>query len=274
MTTWGVMMVRDEADIIEASIRHALWHLDGMIVADNLSTDGTSRILDQLTSEFPQLRVVNDDVEAYMQSAKTTALGRLAASTDPALEWVVPIDADETWRVRGRPYERIADFLGSVGWNVAYARILNHVVVEGIDVVGGIFGSARMPYRIPDPGELPKVALRWEHGATIHQGNHGCSLPSCPVLPEYDPDTAVLEIRHFPYRSRAQLARKVRSGAAAYRAAVDLPETYGTHWREYDRIITERGEAGIDEIWAGLSYTAETVGRLVYDPATITRVGQ
>lgn|SRR5512139_195339 len=274
MTAWGVMMVRDEADIIEASVRHALWHLDGVIVADNLSADGTSRILDQLTAEFPQLLIMGDDVEAYRQSEKTTALGRLAAETDPDLEWVVPIDADETWRVRGRPYERVADLLACTDWNVAYARTLNHVVVEGVDVVGGLFGSSRMPYRIPGPGPLPKVALRWEHGAVIDQGNHGCSLPSCPSLPEYDPDTAVLEIRHFQYRSRDQLARKVRTGAAAYRAAVDLPEMYGTHWREYDRIIAERGEDGIDEIWAGLSYTAETVDRLVYDPATIARAGQ
>lgn len=272
MSVWGVMMVRDEADIIEASVRHALWHLDGMVIADNLSADGTSEILHRLAGEFGDiLRVINDPVHAYRQAEKTTALARMAAGIDPDLDWVVPIDADEAWTVRGRPFLRVADALPCLSARVCNASILNHYRVEGVDVAGGLFGQAQMPYRHPEPGVLPKVAVRWEHGATIAQGNHSCTLPSTQELPEFDPDEAVLEIRHFPYRSREQLARKVTNGAAAYRADEDIPEEYGVHWRAYDKIIREGGESGLDEIWAALSYTAETVGSLIYDPAQIAR---
>lgn len=41
----AVMLVKDESDIIETTIRHLLWHVDEVIVADNMSTDGTYDIL-------------------------------------------------------------------------------------------------------------------------------------------------------------------------------------------------------------------------------------
>jgi hypothetical protein len=45
MRLFGVMMVRNEADIIEASVRHNLSVLDGLVVIDHGSFDATADIL-------------------------------------------------------------------------------------------------------------------------------------------------------------------------------------------------------------------------------------
>jgi hypothetical protein len=76
MTVVGVSMVRDEADIIEATVRHMLANVDHVLVADNGSVDETRGILRALAAEHPgRLVVVDDDEPAYMQSDKMTAHG-------------------------------------------------------------------------------------------------------------------------------------------------------------------------------------------------------
>ena len=53
MITAAVTMVRDEADIIETTVRHMLTQVDVVIVADNRSVDGTREILDSLPGALP-----------------------------------------------------------------------------------------------------------------------------------------------------------------------------------------------------------------------------
>ena len=51
MKIWGVSMVRNEEDIVEAFVRHNLTILDGMLVVDHNSTDRTPAILTALCAE-------------------------------------------------------------------------------------------------------------------------------------------------------------------------------------------------------------------------------
>ena len=48
MTVVAVTMVRDEEDVIRSTVAHMLDEVDAVIVADNLSTDRTREILDDL----------------------------------------------------------------------------------------------------------------------------------------------------------------------------------------------------------------------------------
>ena len=62
------MMVRDDADIVETTIRHLLYHTDEVLVVDHRSVDGTREILESLPVElwrleehgFSQERVMNE----------------------------------------------------------------------------------------------------------------------------------------------------------------------------------------------------------------------
>ena len=74
MAVVAVTMVKNEADVIETTIRHIAAHVDHVIVADNGSTDGTRELLDELPCE-----VIDDPDPAYYQSRKMSALADYAA---------------------------------------------------------------------------------------------------------------------------------------------------------------------------------------------------
>lgn len=261
MTVFGVAMVRDEADIIAGTLRHMAAEVDHLIVADNLSTDGTRDILDDLVGELP-LTVVDDPDPAYYQSVKMTALAGRAANL--GAEWVVPFDADELWYAEGG---RIRDWLAdAAGCHLVVAELTNHIRTA-LDVDDpDPFRS--MVWRQTRPGPLGKVAIRWNPWAVIYQGNHGASLGDvhdpviCPQL---------LKIRHFPVRSPQQFHTKAANGAAAY-AQTHLPETEGAHWRAYGSLIEHGGPEVMGDVfrehWWHLS---PSDAGLIRDPAPYRR---
>jgi len=99
----GVTMVKNEADIIEANVRHNLRYLDRLIVLDHDSSDASARILQSLVEEGLPLTVsrMGAPDPAFKQAQFTTALAR-GAFEKFAADYVVPIDADEFLRVPSR----------------------------------------------------------------------------------------------------------------------------------------------------------------------------
>lgn len=255
---FGVSMVRDEADVIEGTVRHMAEEVDELIVADNGSTDGTRDLLDKLADELP-LTVLDDPEVGYFQSRKMSALAEMAG--ERGATWIVPFDADELWLA---PY-RVKDVLAKVAYSVASARLFNHFATavdpEGDDPFRTIVWRQR------ERAPLPKVAFRWEPGAVIAQGNHGVALPSGGVAPS----EVYLEVRHFPFRSAEQFIRKARNGAAAYRAT-DLPPTEGAHWRAYGDLLDRYGEDCLADVYREhFWFLSPTDSGLVLDPAPYRR---
>lgn len=243
MTVWGVSMVKDEADVIEATVRHMLTQVDHVLIADNGSTDGTREILDSLDVE-----VVDDPEVGYFQSRKMSTLATKAA--DMGAEWVVPFDADEAWY---SPFGRIADVLTERPESIATAQLYDHVPSAEDPAEGDHL--ERIGWRRRDPAELPKVAVRPNVPVTIHQGNHGADYGGTV--------DNVLVVRHFPTRSAEQMVRKARNGGAAY-AATDLPKDVGAHWRQWNELTDEQlGEVFRQYYW---SADPRSDSSLIYDP--------
>lgn len=257
MKTTGIAMVKDEADVIEGVLRHMADEVDALIVANNGSTDGTRDILDRLAGELP-LTVLDDPDPAYHQSAKMSALAARAA--DAGADWIVPFDADEIWFALE---DRISVVLAGLDCQVAVAELTNHFCTS-VDVDDADpFRS--MVWRQAEPARLPKVAFRYQPRTVIHQGNHGVTLPYGGVW------RTVLQVRHFPYRSAAQMVRKARNGAAAYRAT-DLPADQGAHWRQYGEIIDRHGPEALEAVFQEhFWYLSPTDSGLVRDPAPYLR---
>jgi glycosyltransferase involved in cell wall biosynthesis len=256
MTTAGICMCKDEADIIAGTLAHMADEVDFLIVSDNASTDGTREILAELEDTLP-LTVLDDPETAYYQSFKMSRLAETAAKR--GAEWIVPFDADELWIA---PL-RISRVLKMMPAGIVEADLYNHIATA-LDLPGED-PFATMVWRQRDKGALPKVAFRWEPGAVIHQGNHGVTLPSDPT------PVSGLEIRHFPMRSPEQMVTKARNGAAAY-AATDLPEHQGSHWRQYGALLERLGEQAMHDVfrehWWHIS---PTDAGLVHDPAPYRR---
>lgn len=257
MSVIAVGMVRDEEDLIAGTLLHLADEVDEIIVADNRSTDGTREILAELEDRIP-LTVLDDPDVGYYQSHKMSHLARLAG--EKGAEWVLPFDADELWLAEHKITKVLADCHG----NVAAARLFNHLPTAVDPVMDDPFRS--IVWRQQQPGAMPKVAFRWEEGATVHQGNHGVTLPHGERPEE------LLEIRHFPARSPEQFVRKARNGAQAYRATT-LPQGEGAHWREWGDLLDRIGEeAFIEEVFMRhWHYMTPVENGLIHDPAPYRR---
>ncbi len=252
MTVVAVSMVKDEADIVAATVAHMCGQVDAVIVADNNSTDGTRDILDGLP-----VTVVDDPDPAYYQSRKMTALAERARVEFDAT-WVIPFDADEWWY---SPHGRIADVLEQHSSHIATAALYDHVATGADADLDDPVG--RIGWRRRKAAPLPKIAARCAPDLVIAQGNHDATY-DVPA----DRIDGLLVVRHFPYRSPEQMARKARNGAEAY-AATDLPEDAGAHWRAYHQLMVAHGDEAIHDVFRMWFWTADptTDPTLIYDPA-------
>jgi hypothetical protein len=94
MRIFGVTMLRNEADIVEAFVRHNLSILDGLVVIDHGSIDETSEILTRMHREGLRIRIVRDIVPGFFQAERLTAITRETLAVEDA-DFVFPLDADE-----------------------------------------------------------------------------------------------------------------------------------------------------------------------------------
>jgi hypothetical protein len=203
VSTAAAILCKDEEDVIETTVRHLVTQVDEVVVCDNLSTDGTRDILDQLERELGI--VVQTDAEVgFRQAEKTTQLAQDARARGHG--WFIPVDADEIWYSGdGR---RIADFLDGVSLDVTFvkAAILNHVATA-LDPEDEPNPVRRLGWRQRQPLAYQwwKVACRCRPDLEIAMGNHSARTHG-PGREETG-----LEIRHFPYRSSAQFCNPPES---------------------------------------------------------------
>src|SRR6476646_8028016 len=91
----GVSVVKNEADIIEANVRHNLRYLDRIVVFDHDSCDATPRILDALAKEGLPVTLLTRRADkrefGFWQGEFMTALAKLAFDQHGA-DQVFPID--------------------------------------------------------------------------------------------------------------------------------------------------------------------------------------
>lgn len=236
MTLIALGMVKDEGDVIGDVIRHlASEGVQTIGILENGSTDDTLEQIDNATIEVEKgkrcrVKVVHDGEVGYYQSRKISSLLEFLAMPG---DWIVPFDADELWHAD----RRLDEFFMSqpTAVEAVDAGLLTHLA-SGLDrQASSVF--ERFEYRDPTVAPLPKVAFRFERGAVVAQGAHGVQFTGrgrnhASALHQAG---SALTVRHFPYRSEAQMVRKVRNGAAAY-AATDLPESTGDHWRRMGRL--------------------------------------
>lgn len=246
----AIAMVRDEEDIIEATVRRMAVEVDELLIADNGSIDGTREILEALARDLP-LTVIDDPEPGFFQARKMTALAALAS--ERGADFVVPWDSDEVW---WSPFGRVADVLATWPYPLAAASLYDFVAT-GVDR-DEADPVARMRWHRVNPVELPKVAARTSLPVIIHQGNHGASYDAVALTLDRP-----LVVSHYPLRSPEQMIRKARNGGAAY-AATDLPEDLGAHWRGWSALSDDE----LHEVFRTyyFSEAPERDGSLVRDP--------
>lgn len=249
--------VKDEVDVIEDTIMNMLPQVDVIYVNDNMSSDGTREILENLASKHKDLHIFDDNEVAYYQSYKMSALAaKIYEEQGEPGSWIIPFDADEIWRG--------LSFLDTL------PEVENIVRVRGwdyrpcsLDELGTGHYYTKIGYRESSPISFePKVAFRYQDGAVIGQGNHHVGLPGHSSAVVIHPE---ITISHFPIRSFAQFEKKVRNGAAAY-AATDMDECMGSHWRRWGAMSDKELRV---EYLDNFYITDPVKVGLVYDPITV-----
>lgn len=251
-SVWGVSMVRDEVDVIEPVVRHLLDQgLDRLVVADNLSVDGTLELLGELARDEPRLVVLRDLEPAYFQAEKMSRLAHLAGRA--GADWVVPFDADELWFAE---QGSVKEHLAREPADVCYAHFHHMIPTEVVDTLS----PSTELVMDATPSFPGKVAFRSHPLSVLVAGNHDVARVG---------DRAVgLRIAHAQYRSPAQVARKLRQGAAS----VDLTQpadNIATHWR----LGAGLDDDTVAEVWARISrgLPDERIGFRVVGPTVRVR---
>ena len=218
-------MVKNEEDIIEQFVRHHSQFVDTMYIADNMSTDGTRSILDELKKEGLPIVVWDDYEQGYLQSAKTTAGYHKIAASD-SFAYFAAIDADEFILLSDK--NSISDVKGDVYHIDRYCHVLmpnNHAAHLN-----------EMNWRLKNP-QTPKILIVHDPGNysdfIIADGNH--FVEKSGVRVQHQPVSGALII-HYPYRSIAQYVNKVVIGWLAIllreEGVADQKECIGSHWRD------------------------------------------
>src|SRR5688572_1537748 len=124
----GVAMVRNEADIVEAFVRHNLRLLDHLVVVDHSSSDSTAEILRRLRDEGLPLTVGLDASIEFHQGRVLSAAMRQALERYEA-DFGFALDADE---------------FVVTGSRASLERELDRIPPDGI-------GYLRWSLHVPDP---------------------------------------------------------------------------------------------------------------------------
>ncbi|HEX8009618.1 MAG TPA: glycosyltransferase family 2 protein [Casimicrobiaceae bacterium] len=235
MRLFGVAMVRDEADVIEAFVRHNLGVLDGLAIADHGSLDGTSEILAALHAEGLALRRVEVAEPGFFQSRYVSELARETLARQNA-DFVFALDADEFLKIGSRATLERALAAVPAGMHVL-AHWLTYVP-DDFEASGGAFGPGHLWRRLKtERHSVHKVvvsrALLDQPRAFITDGNHLVAEPGEAKPRRHARLPAeVLAYAHCPVRSRDQLAGKVITGYLAELAAQAPGREFAHHWGE------------------------------------------
>jgi hypothetical protein len=215
MKLWGVAMVRNEADVIEAFVRHNLTVLDGLTVVDHRSTDATPRILESLRAEGLPLVIESDSRVGFYQGEVMTDAVRAAFGSTGA-DFIVALDADEFVRVRDRALlERV---LGGLPPRIHAALRWQTYVPDFAAPAGDVVDAARGAKRLETErhGAFKLVVARHfldTPEAFIIPGNHSVfprrGMPEGTTTPQAAISAEVAALAHLPLRSRGQFVAKV-----------------------------------------------------------------
>jgi glycosyltransferase involved in cell wall biosynthesis len=275
---FGLMMVRNEADILRVNLLHHLTlGIDQFLIIDNGSTDGTPEILEELSRDTQRVHWTRD-MGPFQESRFRSALSREAYHR--GADWVLPTDADEFWFA---PRENFRDVFEASSAGVLRAHIVNFVQRRDqlIASAEGLLhmtrraaipmGSVEHADELVESGQLaqveiktlPKCVCRASATAEIGLGSHAVA-----GVTGSQENTDDLVCFHAGLRARSVLEAKMTDHAERAKALGSDPHL-AWHWRRWGRLWHERR---MDDEWRANSYEDNhldvhgVLHPLVFDP--------
>jgi hypothetical protein len=205
----ALTMVRNEEDILEASVRHNLTVLDSLVVVDHESDDATPDILASLVEEGLPIEVQHEDWMGFGSAESATRHLRsiLAGGAGACLT----LDADEFLRIRSR---QAFDAAVVAAAPERYLAIPRFTYMPAFDAHGQILERLRDARRIATshagPGSVivhrmpPETRDAPVDSRDGRAGSDGSTAAACEVMP-----STVAAVAHVPIRSAEQFIAEV-----------------------------------------------------------------
>ena len=226
MKIHGLMVIRDEDDIIAESVASLLEWIDGVYILDLGSTDMTWEIVNDFARRDQRVVPFKSCSYRFDDSIRGYIFNSFRSRFRDG-DWIVRTDADEIYHLNPRRFleERVQHYESCVYLAWYYFRLTtmdveayeSGVVPLAKDRLRSITDRRRF-YKIPDYAE-PRMfryrsSMKWPASRTI-PFNAGC--PARERIP----------IRHYPHRDPEQMRKRYRLRSAMMKLNADA----GPHWK-------------------------------------------
>ncbi len=254
-----ITMVKNEADIIESFVRHALSYADILLVTDHKSTDETRQILNLLQAEGLAIKINTYEDEGHSQSEVMTQLLYQAIEGEHA-DIVIAADSDEFLILNDSHSNEntLRTALQNLDSTKIYYLPWITYELQYSEEDQDIFILSRPCQRNATPDILHKIII----GAgtakfsqiIITQGNHRALLK--PLYNQHTKQTSYkaevfshdFHVAHFPQRSRNQYLSKVLCGWITNVARFSEYTFYAAHWQEAFQKYLSTGDISADPL--------------------------
>jgi len=255
----AVSVVKNEADVIEAFVRHTRAWVDEHLIFDHDSTDGTRQILFDLVREGLPVRLFTGSAIANLQQSRSNHLASLGFAKYGA-DWVLPLDADEFLMAQDRAALEFALANGPADRPVSLP--LRNYSPTTTDDSTEVNPALRIRHRQPGHGTTNKVfiprALGTRPDIIAGKGNHALYQDSHAVSSQPLPNVS---LAHFALRSPHQPGLRVVTAELQKLSRGKAHEGLDTHYRLGFQLLAEDA----DLFFSTVLQPAE---RLQLDPVT------
>jgi hypothetical protein len=234
----AVSIVKNEADIIEAFVRHTRTWVDQHLIFDHDSTDGTREILAALAREDPAITLFSDTALGNLQQARSNYLTRLAV-TQYGADWVLPLDADEFVVAADRT--ALEQALGpSSGSEPVSVCLVNYYPAKD-DNAAERNPVLRLRHRVYRDFVFKKVfsprALVLDPEVVAGKGSHALTRAGAPLPDRSAPEDIYLA--HFPQRTLGQQVTRLVTAELQKLSAGSALAGLDTHYRAHVDFLRE-----------------------------------
>jgi hypothetical protein len=241
MRIFGIMLIKDEADVIRYTIEAALSWIDRIFVLDNGSTDGTWEIVNDFAGE--QVVPWKQDTRTYSNALRSEVFEQFRSEATDGDWWCYKMDSDEFYLDDPRA------FLANVPsyCHVVYKRSIDYVLtLEDIEQYRftGDFGQDRKKIRYFFPTAYSEPRF-FRHRSRLEWPKDRKS-PKFMGIPHAQPIT----VRHFQWRSPEQMQKRIDARLSIPRDKRGKPFKHirNNNWREalYDPETLECDDGTVD----------------------------
>lgn len=233
----AVSVVKNEADIIEAFVRHTRAWADEHLIFDHDSTDGTRQILFELVREGLPLKLFTGDAIGNLQQSRSNHLAR-TAFTEHGADWVLPLDADEILVASDRAHLETALLAGAADQPASLP--LRNYSPTTADIAAEVNPVRRIRHRQHGPGSTRKIVIPRALGLRVDiiagKGNHALYHQSQALPARFLND---IWLAHFALRSPHQQVLRVVTAELQKLSRGKAHEGLDTHYRLGFQLLTE-----------------------------------